>query len=251
MRIYVASSWRNIDQPFVVAALRAAEHEVYDFKNPRPGDHGFHWKDVGLAPTEKNACPPRRLRETLKHPRAIEGFASDFGAMRWADACVLVLPCGRSAHLEAGWMAGAGKPTIVLALETGSASTIEPELMYGVTGRALCVSLDEVLAELEVLGMSMQGSATRISVTDARAVALDANVDPRSVVRFADGKPCRPTIAERIARALVARGLGHLVPKTSPAAVAETRAAPKCGGGCVLVAGHDGGCYAPIDEASS
>lgn len=37
MKIYVASSWRNQYQPEVVATLRAVGHEVYDFKNPRPG----------------------------------------------------------------------------------------------------------------------------------------------------------------------------------------------------------------------
>ena len=32
-RIYVASSWRDPYQPEVVAALREAGHEVYDFRN--------------------------------------------------------------------------------------------------------------------------------------------------------------------------------------------------------------------------
>jgi hypothetical protein len=146
VRIYVASSWRNTDQPAVVAALRAAGHEVYDFKNPKPGDDGFRWRDVGLSRNDDNACAPADLRQALTHPRAVEGFASDFGAMNWADACVLVLPCGRSAHLEAGWMAGAGKPTLVLAPLDGR--PIEPELMYGVTGRELCLSLDEAIAKL-------------------------------------------------------------------------------------------------------
>ena len=45
--------------------------------------------------------------------------------MKWADACVLVLPCGRSAHLEAGWFVGAGKPLHILQLDRE-----EPELMY-------------------------------------------------------------------------------------------------------------------------
>ena len=36
-RIYVASSWRNKYQPEVVAALRKAGHEVYDFRNPKDG----------------------------------------------------------------------------------------------------------------------------------------------------------------------------------------------------------------------
>ena len=34
-KIYVASSWRNPYQPEVVAALKKAGHEVYDFRNPK------------------------------------------------------------------------------------------------------------------------------------------------------------------------------------------------------------------------
>ena len=45
--------------------------------------------------------------------------------MVWADVCILLLPCGRSAHSEAGWMQGAGKPTYVILIEKQ-----EPELMY-------------------------------------------------------------------------------------------------------------------------
>ena len=33
-KIYVASSWRNEYYPEVVAKLREAGHEVYDFRNP-------------------------------------------------------------------------------------------------------------------------------------------------------------------------------------------------------------------------
>jgi hypothetical protein len=39
----------------------------------------------------------------------------------------LVLPCGRSAHVEAGWMKGAGRKVIAY-IPNGCA--IEPELMY-------------------------------------------------------------------------------------------------------------------------
>ena len=61
----------------------------------------------------------------LKHPIAEEGFYLDFSAMEWADACVLVLPAGRSANIEAGWFVGAGKLLIVYIPEP-----IEPDLMY-------------------------------------------------------------------------------------------------------------------------
>lgn len=38
MKVYVASSWRNKLQPDVVAIIRAAGHEVYDFRNPEEGE---------------------------------------------------------------------------------------------------------------------------------------------------------------------------------------------------------------------
>ncbi|HZY71273.1 MAG TPA: hypothetical protein VFF67_09910 [Thermoplasmata archaeon] len=34
--------------------------------------------------------------------------------MQRADVCVLVLPCGRSAHSEAGWFAGQARPVHVI-----------------------------------------------------------------------------------------------------------------------------------------
>lgn len=46
-------------------------------------------------------------------------------SMQWADVCVMVLPCGRSANTEAGWMKGAGKRVMVYSPEKQ-----EPELMY-------------------------------------------------------------------------------------------------------------------------
>ena len=119
MRIYVASSWRNEHQPEVVSALRAQGHSVYDFRNPVHG--GFHWGEID---PEWKQWTPTDYTVNIKHPRAEQGFASDMNALKTADACVMVLPCGRSASLEAGWAIGNGKPTAIL-LDTG-----EPELMY-------------------------------------------------------------------------------------------------------------------------
>jgi len=121
MKIYVASSWRNDYQPDVVRALQEVLHVVYDFKNPEPGDIGFHWSEIDK---EWESWTVEQYTKGLNHPLAVDGFAKDFKAMEWADACVLVLPCGRSAHLEAGYFVGAGKPLLILVSE------IEPELMY-------------------------------------------------------------------------------------------------------------------------
>lgn len=111
MRIYVASSWRNVWQPGVVRLLRKNGHEVYDFKNPKPGDNGFHWSSIDGGWQDWDA---ERYRKALAHPVAEAGFGSDMTAMRWAEACVLVQPCGTSAHLELGWSIGAGKRTSVM-----------------------------------------------------------------------------------------------------------------------------------------
>ena len=51
--------------------------------------------------------------QALVHPIAQGAYELDFGAMKWANATVMVMPCGRSAHLEAGWSIGQGKPTCI------------------------------------------------------------------------------------------------------------------------------------------
>ncbi len=142
MRIYVASSWRNIGQPLVVRALRNEGHEVYDFRAPDHPDGtagGFSWSEID--PNWK-AWEPDEFRRHLSHPLASHGFNRDFAAMKWADACVLVMPCGRSAHLELGWCAGAGKRTIVFLSDA-----CEPELMWRLADH-LCLDLPEVLRAL-------------------------------------------------------------------------------------------------------
>ena len=135
-KIYVASSWRNQHYPEVVRRLREAGHEVYDFRNPPHGGAGFHWTDIDEnAPNWTFA----EYAEGLHHPLAERQFQADIDALTWADTCVLVLPSGRSAHTEAGYMAGSGKRVIVYIPEM-----VEPELMYklfdGVVG-----SLDDLV----------------------------------------------------------------------------------------------------------
>ena len=121
MNVYVASSWRNDYQPDVVARLREEGHDVYDFRNPAEGDNGFHWSEID---PEWKAWKWDEFIKSLQHPVAQAGFKKDMDALRAADATVLVMPCGRSAHLELGYAIGAGQTTVIL-LEDG-----EPELMY-------------------------------------------------------------------------------------------------------------------------
>ena len=134
-KIYVASSWRNEGQPAVVEALRQDGHEVYDFRNPKHGLGGFHWSEID--PDWQQWTPEVYRGQLLNSPIVAFGFITDLRAMRWCDTCVLVMPCGRSAHLELGWCSGAGKQTAVL-LSDG-----EPELM-NLLADHIVVSTDEL-----------------------------------------------------------------------------------------------------------
>lgn len=141
-RIYLASSWRNEEQPRLVVGLRAYGHEVYDFRHPEPGNEGFHWSEIDPSWRNWDAVA---FRAALESPVALKGFGFDFAGMNWADTCVLALPSGKSAHLEAGYMAGQGK-RVVTYLGTFD----EPELMYLALGDTICVSFSELLDALPV-----------------------------------------------------------------------------------------------------
>ena len=141
-KIYVASSWRNPIQQEIVGILRADHHEVYDFMNPTEGNHGFHWEEVN--PDYKN-WNPETFREDLYsgHPSITRGFKLDKDALDWCDTCILLLPCGRSAHLEAGYCAGRGKRLITFL----HPDKFEPELMY-LLGDACVTNLTQLLGEI-------------------------------------------------------------------------------------------------------
>jgi len=155
MKIYVASSWRNEKQPTVVRALLNAGYHVYDFRNPSEGDNGFHWSEIDA---EWQSWDTDKFVESLKHPVAVKGFLKDFDAMNNADVCVLVMPCGRSAHLEAGYFVGAMKRLIILT-DSG-----EPELMYKMAD-SICKNMDEVLNMLNIFKESDAGEALRQQAT--------------------------------------------------------------------------------------
>jgi len=129
MKIYVASSWRNEDQPRVVNVLKEHGHDVYDFRNPG-GEPGFSWDSV-----DKNweCWDVAEFKKALNHPVAKAGYRRDMRALAEADVCLLVLPCGRSAHLEAGYAAWTKTQVLFIPpLVVGV-----PELMYNMCDEIL------------------------------------------------------------------------------------------------------------------
>lgn len=123
--IYVASSWRNPRYLGILDCLEQWNIAYYNWRD----EEGFHWSEVFGGGNIDHWTHPI-ARETfamgLLHPRAKEGFERDMEHLREAEAVILLLPCGKSAHLEAGWAVGAGKPVALYMTED-----LQPELMYG------------------------------------------------------------------------------------------------------------------------
>lgn len=122
MNIYVASSWRNLLQPAIVTLLRRCGHEVYDFRHPAPGNDGFAWSAIDPKWQQWTA---KEYAAALDHPVARRGYEHDMAALNACDACVLVLPSGRSASWEFGYAMAQKKLAAVVMFDG-----CEPELMY-------------------------------------------------------------------------------------------------------------------------
>ncbi len=122
MKLYTASSWRNERYPDIVEELIYAGHRIYDF---RASNHWFKWEQIDEKWESWNN---EQFIKALDHPLSRRAFGSDHRGMEWADVCVLVLPCGKSAHIEAGYMKGKGKKLYILL----GGETTRAELTYSI-----------------------------------------------------------------------------------------------------------------------
>lgn len=126
-RIYIASSWKNAKLVRAIAhVLRNRGHEVFDFTDPEN-------RPVGLDSFVYSALDafnkPREeidWLEFLEHPDTERAFKADKPGLNWANTVLMLLPCGRNAHLEAGYGVGRGKDLFIL----GDLPTGEYEAMY-------------------------------------------------------------------------------------------------------------------------
>lgn len=122
-RVYISSSWSNDFQPDLVRQLRERGHKVYDFRHPSGRDDNNVWDELGI---NKQSVSGKVFDAAISDPAAESRFSEHFAAMQDADTCILLLPCGRSSHVEAGFMAGRGKRVFVY----DSSKIMVPELMY-------------------------------------------------------------------------------------------------------------------------
>lgn len=130
-RIYISSSWRNETHQKLVTLLREKGHKVYDFQHPGGRNDRNVWEGVSASLHLSNAYHQGILTgddydKMLVEKEVRDRFNDHFNAMSDADTCVLLLPCERSSHVEAGYMAGVGKRVFVY----DTSVYVKPELMY-------------------------------------------------------------------------------------------------------------------------
>lgn len=105
--IYVIGSLRNEEIPNVAASLRALGLDVFD-----------DWMSAGEFADDALRDYYRqrgyRYSDVLRSYSAEHIFSFDRHHLDRCDAAILVMPAGKSAHLELGYVIGRGKPGFIL-----------------------------------------------------------------------------------------------------------------------------------------
>ena len=135
--IYLIGSLRNPECPKIAHKLRTEGHEVFDDWYAAGPEADDYWQ---------------RYEKERDHSfiEALDGYAArhvyefDLHHLNRADKGVLVLPAGKSGHLEFGYLSGQGKPCYILLDK-------EPErfdVMYRFATKVVS-SVDELLVTLK------------------------------------------------------------------------------------------------------
>ena len=110
MKIYLIGSLRNPSVPTLGNDLRALGFEVFDDWHAGGYEADEKWREYETA-------RGRTYIEALKGEAARHIFNFDMNHMNSSDMAVLLLPAGKSAHLEFGFMRGQDKPGFILCAE--------------------------------------------------------------------------------------------------------------------------------------
>jgi len=107
LKIYIASSWKNQQRVLSLAKrLEAEGFEVDAFCRSTSIRHTFHWSE--FVDTEEELQNYDAI-SFLNDPRVQRAAKEDEKWLDWADVVVMLMPCGRSSHLEGGFAKGQGK----------------------------------------------------------------------------------------------------------------------------------------------
>lgn len=105
--IYIIGALRNPEVPRVANWLRREGFEVFDDWYGVGPEADEYWQDY-----EKERG--RRFDAALAGAHAQNTFRFDLANIEKCDTGILILPAGKSAHLELGYMVGRGKRGYIL-----------------------------------------------------------------------------------------------------------------------------------------
>ena len=105
--LYLVGSLRNTNVPLVGDKLREAGFEAFDQWYSAGPEADDHFKQYHIDRGNS-------YEESLKSYAAKHIFSFDKFHLDRCDAAVLILPAGRSCHIELGYTIGKGKPAYVL-----------------------------------------------------------------------------------------------------------------------------------------
>lgn len=107
MRIYLIGSLRNPEIPALAARMRENGHEVFDDWFAAGPEADDYWQKYEQSRGHTYA-------QGLAGYAANHVFEFDKHHLDRAHAGVLLLPAGKSGHLELGYLIGQGKPCYIL-----------------------------------------------------------------------------------------------------------------------------------------
>ena len=106
-RIYIASSWKNQNQVLALATrLELEGFEVDAFCRSTDKRYAFHWSEMVDSEFELMNYDAISF---IDDPKVQRAYNEDKKWLDWANCVVMLMPCGRSSHLEAGYGKGQGK----------------------------------------------------------------------------------------------------------------------------------------------
>lgn len=107
MKIYLMGSLRNPEIVHIANALREKGFDVFDDWWSAGANADDAWRDY-----EKQRG--RTYGEALQGHAATHIFALDKKHLDLCDVGIMLMPAGKSAHLELGYLLGKGKPGYIL-----------------------------------------------------------------------------------------------------------------------------------------
>ena len=139
---YIASRWRNKKKVSELAKqIEEKGRKVYNFVE---GDGAqYELKEMeNKHGAEEFMKEYESIPNWKNDPKVREIFDVDMGAIKQSEKLILLLPAGKSSHIEAGTAYGMGKPCIVIGEQK------ETESLYLIFSK-FYETIDDFIASLE------------------------------------------------------------------------------------------------------